>query len=524
MILRTLQHFFIFNLNLINIGTGRISEKAKDRIILFLYIALFSFFIAFRATIFKGWAFRELLPTKSSRYLFCTIIFLVITILSIKKPLHRVRWRSSVILAQLTMGLLIIIISFIHPIGDGYRLFGVQLILVFPAFFLVWNNRRDYENLFCPIINAMLFVGMLFYIINYILAFGGNLATVGTRCNGCMPNANSFSLIGMEMVLGGLYLFSVKDRRWIKSIYSGVSIGMGTGIILTGQMRVAFITVFICIMTSLFFNFRYFKVKIDRTVLCQLLIIILLIFLFVEASSAMMDINKRARERNQGITPSVETTESQNKAPQEPDVGDRFDISTGKDLNTYSSGRIQIWKNYASHLNWIGNDFDQYDPVKFTGSAELPYAHNIFLEIAYRCGVPVGILSMIYYLICGFICIGFLFFKTDNKQRYLLFPIIASIAFALEALLDCAVLPFFQAEALVFYISVAVIVDKKINIKQTKSAVQDSIPIRDNLDGFNCTNERVSENMNPSSGTNRDGQKTGSCVDILPPPDGKYSR
>ena len=524
MIIRFFQNFLIFNLNLINLGTGRISEKVRDLISQILYVVLFSYFIAFRAVIFRGWAFRELLPTKTSRYIFCTTLLLTIAIMNIKKPLRRVPWRSFLIITQMLMGLAIIIISCIHPIGEGYRLFGFQLLMVFPVFYLVWNNRRDYENLFRPITYALLLVGDVFYVINYVMAFSGRLVMDGARCNGCMPNANSFSLIGMELVLGGMYLFSVKKGSWIKTIISGTSIGMGMGIILAGQMRIAILTVCICSIVSLFFCLRYFKLSFNRTVFCQLLTVALLIFIFIEASSSMIDINKRAIERNLGIITEQETADSGIQAPEEPDVTDRFDLSTGKDLNSYSSGRIQIWKNYASHLNWIGNDFDQYDPVAYTGHEELPYAHNIFLEIAYRCGVPVGILSMIYYLICGFICIGFLFFKTDNKQRYLLFPIIASIAFALEALLDCAVLPFFQAEALVFYISVAVIVDKKINIKQTKSAVQDSIPIRDNLDGFNCTNERVSENMNPSSGTNRDGQKTGSYVDILPPPDGKYSR
>ena len=144
-------------------------------------------------------------------------------------------------------------------------------------------------------------------------------------------------------------------------------------------------------------------------------------------------------------------------------VTDRIIKTEDEDLNTYTSGRIRIWKNYASKLNMLGNNFDEYDPMDFTGVKGLPFAHNIFLEIAYRCGIPVGLMAVLYYVICGIVCIKFLFVRSENKQPYLIFPIIWAITFALEALLDCAVLPFFQAEALLFYIAVAVMIDKEVS-------------------------------------------------------------
>ena len=72
-------------------------------------------------------------------------------------------------------------------------------------------------------------------------------------------------------------------------------------------------------------------------------------------------------------------------------------------------------------------------------------------------------MAVLYYVICGIVCIKFLIVRSKDKQPYLLFPIIFAIAFALEALLDCAVLPFFQTEALLFYIAVAVMIDKEVN-------------------------------------------------------------
>ena len=205
--------------------------------------------------------------------------------------------------------------------------------------------------------------------------------------------------------------------------------------------------------------------------LVHVLVLIFFVGIMIQLTAIMIDINQQVVARKQADTTASEVDNgspselgnSPTKAQDEPDVTDRLINTEGQDLNTYSSGRILIWGNYARNLNMLGHNFDEYDPLIYTGKKNLPFAHNIFLEIAFRCGIPVGLMAVLYYLICGVVCNKFIFVKSDSKQLYLLFPIISAIAFALEALLDCAVLPFFQAEALLFYIAVAVMIDKNEN-------------------------------------------------------------
>lgn len=461
-----IQDFFISILNPVYSVTGRISEKIRNLIIQILYIGIFGMYIAFRAKIFKHAFYRVLLQDASTRYIFCTIVLLIIAVLTINAPLHKVNWRQSILISQLMTGLGIIIISFLHPVGAGYRLLGVQLVFIFPLFYFIWNNRADYSKLIQPIIYSVIFIGILFYAGTYLMAFRGRVVVeVLGRVAGVMPNANSYSLIGMELVLGGFYLLAAQGGKWTNTCISGIIIGMGLGIVAGGQMRIAVLTIGICIFFTIYYCIRFFRNRASKKMVVHAIVIVLLAGAMIQLTAMMIHINQQAINRKQGAESATEEIAQPieiAEVPDEPDVTDRLVMTEGQDLNSYSSGRIWIWQNYYNALNLLGNNFDEYDPMQFTGKKGLPFAHNIFLEIAYRCGVPVGLMAVLYYVICGWVCIRFLFARSDNKQPYQLFPIIFAIAFALEALLDCAVLPFFQAEALLFYIAVAVMIDKEV--------------------------------------------------------------
>lgn len=463
-----IQNCFISILNRIYKVTGRINEKTRELIVQILYIGIFGMYIAFRAKIFKHAFYRELLHDASTRYIVCTVVLLIIAVLTINKPLHKVNWRPAILYSQMLTGLGIVIISFIHPVGAGYRLLGIQLLLVFPCCYFIWNNRGDYRNLIRPVINAVIIIGIIFYAGSFLMAFRGRLMfDPGTyRLAGVMPNSNSFSLIGLQLVLCGLYLLAVEGGKRTITCFAGIITGMGLGIVVEGQMRIAILAIGLCSFFTFYYCVRFFRQKATKVMLIHFVVYILLAGSMIQLTAIMPDINQQAINRKNGITEVVQeepAAEQPETEPDEPDVTDRIKKTEGEDLNTYTSGRILIWQNYYNALNLIGNNFDEYDPVMFTGREDLPYAHNIFLEIAYRCGVPVGLMAVLYYLICGLVCIKFLFVRSDNKQPFQLFPIIFAITFALEALLDCAVLPFFQTEALLFYIAVAVMIDRDVN-------------------------------------------------------------
>ena len=464
-----LQKLFINILNPIYSITGRVSERAREAIIQVLWYVIFACFIFFRSAYIKGSFLESLFPTRSIRYLFCTMVLLVIGILSIKAPLKQVPWRKIIFILQLVLGIGIIVISYVHPVGDGYRLLGFQLLLVFPCIYFIWNNRKDYDNIFKPVVTAMTSCGMILYLITILFAINGDLMMEGVnRCKGIMINANCFSLVGLEMIIGAIYFLITEQKSISKAIYNGISLGAGIGIILLGQMRIAIILIIICIPVAIFYYLKYLNGKCNRRAAGLFLITVLVMSALIVFSDSITEINKDAIERKQSYL-SGEKTQEEPKAQidelaedNKETIVDRLTPKEGGTLDGYSSGRIRIWNNYAKDLNWFGNNYDNYDPVKMTVPPNAQYAHNIFLEVAYRFGIPIGVLMVLYCFVCGVICLRYLFFDAKNGHPYKLFVIMCMIVFTLESILDCAGLPFFQAEALLFYLSIMVITDSRV--------------------------------------------------------------
>ena len=74
-------------------------------------------------------------------------------------------------------------------------------------------------------------------------------------------------------------------------------------------------------------------------------------------------------------------------------------VGGGETLNEISTGRLDIYLAFLKNLTVSGHT-EMRIPVE--GNFSNMYAHNAFLQIAYNCGIPTGVL---YLLCCGF---GFL--------------------------------------------------------------------------------------------------------------------
>lgn len=469
------QGLLLFILNSIYKLTAGIKNRTRDVIMKCWILLLFAFFIIVRSPVLTNLLIGSILPTKSSRYLLATVIFCGFIVFSINAPLKRVNWRPVIIIPMALIGIGAFVASLLHSVGDGYRLFGIQLLFVFPSFYLVWNNRQEYKELFRTCSYFMTGTCVVLFLLTYILAFEGRLVISDDRVAGIMYNANVFSLIGMELVLGGIYLLFTENVSLLKHCYLGLITGTGLGIILIGKMRIAAFLVIVCSLVALFYHLRYFRQNKKKNNWAFIVIGLIIMTIMMNVTSHMVEINERAI----GIQQTAESTENAKTEEQDAiaadtntqekneddegisddliDLSERFKITPDHNTETYSSGRVEIWRNYAEKLNMWGNNYDDFDPSMTVAFA--PYAHNMFLEVAFRCGIPTGIMTIALLLFCGIVCLRYLFVNDNLKKKYLLFPIISVIVFVMESLLDCAVLPFFQTEALLYYLSIVVIVD-----------------------------------------------------------------
>ena len=241
-----------------------------------------------------------------------------------------------------------------------------------------------------------------------------------------------------------------------------LSFGSGISITLLGQSRLSILVV----LGALFsFTIYYLKTQKSFTASTRIpvkfirsLLLLASLLLFISAGNLMLTLNSRAIVEREAMTnPSEEQNvvqereEVQVATAEETDAhdwADRFDIE-GKDLDVYTAGRYQIWVKYAQHLNWTGNDFSKVDWLELTRKA-VKHAHNNFLEIAYRCGVPVACLHILLELMAGIICLIWLF-SPRYKDPVYLFCIVFMVCYAVQSMFDIATIPFERPAPFYFY-------------------------------------------------------------------------
>lgn len=455
--MRLLQRFILVFLKPLENPVNKVDIKLRDAMVFLSCVACVGFFLVYFNPVFK--IRKELTLT----HMVCSIFLVFMLVFSIKGRLSDVKWNKWIFYTFFLAGFGVLAISFIHPIGSGYRAYSLLMMFGFPSIYLVWNNRRDYESLYNKLSAATSLVCILYYLYCFYLANNGNLVLAEDgRVNGTFYDANMFSMIGMVALCASLYMLLVKRGSIPWFVFSLLSFGSGISITLLGQSRLSILVV----LGALFsFTIYYLKTQKSFTASTRIsvkflrsLLLLVSLLIFLTAGNLMLTLNSRAiaeREAmiNSGEEQNVvqEREEAQVTTAEETDTHDwaeRFDIE-GKDLDVYTAGRYQIWVRYAQHLNWTGNDFSKVDWLELTRKA-VKHAHNNFLEIAYRCGVPVACLHILLELMAGIICLIWLF-SPRYKDPVYLFCIVFMVCYTVQSMFDIATIPFERPAPFYFY-------------------------------------------------------------------------
>lgn len=397
-------------------------------------------------------------------HLICSVVLLILIIFSIEGELRVINWNRLVFYTLFLSGLGILIVSFIHPVGSGYRAFALLLMVGFPCLYFVWNNRGDYNILFKRLSAATSITGLIYYFYCFYHAENGTLVVFEGRVVGTFYDSNMFSMIGMVMVCAALYMLLVNRGNWLWFLITAMSLAAGISIVKMGVSRLAILVVF---GSMLAFTIYYLKIQssftesvkvVQKLIRAEILLVAVIVFML--AGNLMLEINSRAVEAETALASSEEiVTEvedkgylvTENEATPETDTVDALDRfnTEGMDLDAYTAGRYHIWQGYAQFLNLTGNDFSKADWVALTQDT-VRHAHNNFLEIAYRCGVPVACIHILLELIAGIICLIWLF-NPKYKDPCYMFCIAFMICYTVQSLFDIATLPFERPAPFYFY-------------------------------------------------------------------------
>ena len=409
---------------------SQIDLKSRELIVGFIFVLLTAFFPLYHSS-----AFLYILYTQTQQHLAAGLMLLVAAVLSMNGRLEKIRWNMPLMVPFWLMGAGIVVSRLLHPLPSGYFVFGLMLLAVYPVLYFVWINRGDWERFFDIVALAQVISGLCFAAYTYVVMPILEEPVVSGRVQGTLSNSSKFSMLGMVLACCALYLLY---RKWeCKSARAFYSIAAAVGLVdlFLGMSRAAILGCGLGILGLIVFVYHSHPLsrKWMRRILCVgcVLLIVGILLLFVLQRSGDMPV---------GDGPTVT-------------VFDRFSLE-GRDLNRYSSGRIEIWAGYYNGLSMTGNDYRDFD-FYFR-------AHNNFLELGYHCGIPVGIVEMLVELVALIISCVYAFSRKKHRD-YRAFCILFMGVFFVESLFDVAAVPMIGVAPFFFYLMLAGMAGRRVN-------------------------------------------------------------
>lgn len=492
--------------------TENMKQETRNRI-----LSLCCFLLAFYYSLLYSDILNLLLPHVILRGICFSVILFLITWFSVERKLERVETRPVVAAVYYFFLVTVIIARVQHPTGFEMEGFAALLLLLFPGFYLIWNNRRDYSALYDRIAFGFVLNGIVFFAFSlygqpYIAA-----ASVNGRYTGMADDPNIFSMLYLCTALSALYLIVRKDRKLVIHIIAlGISLGM---IFLTGS-RTAFLALGLAVLVWLVAIARKNIRKSRRFLVCILSVALACAaaraavfavqvpekYFGYRGNAALREIsdsqvkytdeeliamgwwhpeNQTQTNGKKGSTAQKSGTKQKNASPGVKagisfwntavgniswTVGKSAVLSNGLNIdsifrlykkntsaNQLSSGRLTAYQIVLNHLNWFGNNPKEVELLNMDGT-KLHGAHNTVLDFTFRCGILSGIgVGILEFFALAYIVQGL--FGRKKLDAGMLFVLLVFSAYFMESLLEIQVVPFNRDLTCLFYLSFAVMFD-----------------------------------------------------------------
>ena len=409
-----MQKLYILIFNGIYKITGKIDERVRNAIVFLCSLLL--------TAIYFFWT-KSIDGSPGTVMIVGSAITAVMAVFSIKGPVVRVRKNYLPYYSMVLFGVGILIIGQLHKVGDGYVMYALDLIFLFPALYFIWNSRGDHDTLYKMIAAGILISGIISFLYCFYLASKGELVIAYGRVTGFKTNANFLGMMGVVVMIGSSYLLLQLNNNWLAVLISSAGIGIGLSYTLLSVSRTALLTVLGCGITCFVILFRMIRCgsMLKKRAIPFIAVMILAASVTTYTGIELKDIHYNAIS---AVNPVEETTEqtdaeSASQTEQEPSAeSDELNtiterINTSGGINSYSSGRIDVWIIYLSNTTLLGRPFaDIRDDLKWEAETR---AHNNIIEYLYRCGYLVGGIYVIFYIATGILGLKMLFSRRYDK-------------------------------------------------------------------------------------------------------------
>ena len=453
-----LQHAYRPILNFIyDKITFRLNDRTRK---ILLFVCFFAIFAAQFAAqyIFKFQGFN-----RGIRDYFICLMMGIIILVSVDRKLEIVKWNLWTYVPFTVTGILLLIASLDHDMGPAYQAFPLAMLVAFMCLFYVWGNRKDYEVLF----DAAAWAYFLFVLFLILLCFfkypteyygttdrGLEYAPFGINPNGVAKIFLLGIVVGVYWIY--LHLHSIK-----RVIFGGVMVGCCTIITLLTHCRAGEIAILLIGLFCLVFIFSKFikeREKFKRNLKNVLIGTIVILcgclagyFILTHVSDKIYDLCHQnvTLEQSQSVNseePGTSVSEERQRVISE-NLEHAKQVLYARSYNYYLwdlffVGRLAIWNTYAQHMSWRGESTLLFFDTE--------YAHNQYIELSYKAGIPTGFVYLFFNLLVG-VLVLIRFFKQRNRTSLLM--LLTFGVFFIISMLDTGVLPFERGFIFLYYIT-----------------------------------------------------------------------
>lgn len=401
--------------------------------------------------------------------LFGTAILIVMIAMSVNQRMEIIEWDKKIYLPMIALGICILVSGAFHSIGGTSVVLALSLIFIYPCFYYVWINRKDYTVLCDIVLVSTFIIGVFECFLCLYLALNGDCRITFGRLSGNYSNPNIAGLVAISVVVSSLYLLYRLRNRIIGVVIASVGIGASIGLIIECASRTALLASLFVIIVLIAFAFKRFLVNRNfKKLVLYVLIVLSVVVCFVGVFSRMDELqtaNMPVIEEEESTEVSgaetsgngesgVETTETGTAEITEriaaPDMNG--DIRTK--LNRYSSGRTRIWAEYIKQLNLTGH------APTLAKRPEGIRAHNVAIEYSYRYGIIGGILFVVWFLLLGVKALKVMFRK-ENTGEYELAAVMMVAVYFVYSMLEIVELPYTYEMSVLFYLMIGPLFEKR---------------------------------------------------------------
>ncbi len=432
-IMMKIQMPFVVVLNKCLGLTGRLSSKQRS-ILTFVLAAFFSIFLLIVISRFN--------PIDMQKKAIVFIIGMIAIILvNLDKKLEVKPWNLSIIVPYYIVAILMIITSFTHNTGRGeLEIIGLIMIFIFTPFYILIGNKsgEEMENFFAIIAKGFCYTGLAYIVVLFLFFPQATQYVPDTgiplrEYAGINTNPNALGFVLCSIVACSMYLYVRGKEKVVPLVVIASSLQLMV-LSIARASQLAFVVMLILMLICMIY---YYKTNLNK--LGKGIILGGIAAGFVVASQPLWEylfnyiqiVNATAGEENQSL----------------------YDK-----LNLLSTGRLEIYVHYIENIGLFGTDASHM----YRKNDVAYYAHNSFIEIAFKSGIFAGIAYVVMIFTSLFYSIR-LFIKSKGGRS--LFGVIVIGGFICYSMIETAIIPFHDGFVALVYFAVAGVIVKEKQIQ-----------------------------------------------------------